>query len=110
MERYVRAELGLSTDDDDEPDVMEDLALYHPLPYALSTWAVEQKHGILPEQGGVNDQSAAWWHDRSQLNRLYNITFDRLLPELEAGNGRRKLQTEDDGGADSWAWEDIVNG
>lgn len=106
----MRAELGLTEDEDDEPDVMEDLPLFHPLPYALTTWAAEQKHGLLPERGGLNDQSAAWGHDRGQLNRLYNITFARLLPEMEAGYGRRRQQTEDLDTGSAMGWEDIANG
>lgn len=104
MERYVRAELGL-TNDDQEPEVIEDFPLYHPLPYVIQTWAAKKQHGTLPESGGWNNQSAAWAHDSGQMDRLYSVMLDRLLPELKD----RHPGSEDDMNP-AETWEDLLNG
>ena len=104
MERYVRAELGLTRDEDD-PEVIEDLPLFHALPYVIQTWTAKKQHGTLPESGGWNDQSASWAHDCGQMDRLYAVTLDRLLPELKD----RHPQSEDNM-TPTETWEDLRDG
>lgn len=83
MEAAARAELNLSTSEDD-PD-QDDLYLhYHSKAgqaWLLQSWQAYRNRGILPYAGGLANQPRVWVKAIGQLNARYAPIYDRLFRE-----------------------------
>lgn len=84
LESAAMAELGLSTEDDEE-DELDDLYLHYAegerLTFLLRSWQAYRSRGVLPFTGGLADQPRALFHDFEQLNTRYIPILNRLLRE-----------------------------
>lgn len=74
LARLVEADKGKQAETDEEAGSTppEFAGLYYPLSYVLDTWLFFREHGVMPEQGGVNDQDPRLiFHDWRVVQNRY---------------------------------------
>lgn len=70
-------------------DLTDDFGLFHPLEYAWSTWRRYREHGLLPREGGYDDQFLAWQADVNALDGRYFKHWEDAKAEWDEQHRRR---------------------
>lgn len=103
--------VAVSLDTDAEPKRIENPEFYHPFGYIAETVSLMLHCGVLPDAGGLNDQSAIWVDDM----RLYMRVRERVM--WERAEEMKHKQGEDPiddllGGGDDAAmdWDAFAGG
>lgn len=110
LEAAARAELGLTSDEEDEDEAPPDLHLHYAegegLSFLLQSWMAWRSRGVLPFAGGLADQPRVWARDVRKLDARYAPIMARLIeekyPNRNVSGGGNELDRILGGDAPDW--------
>lgn len=106
LEFAARAEMNLTSKDNEDEEAAAFPGLHYPLDYMIDTWLDHRKYGKYPESGSYNDQDPLWWQDMHLMTARFNQWVRWLQKDSSDGDIVEKL-TKDTQGEH---WNDLLRG